>query len=77
VEEAAAASESMSKQALNLNELVSFFTTDKSVSQSAANDRRSQQRPWNEKATTLEPVKMPPPAAHQATGTDDSEWQEF
>ncbi|MGB5397293.1 MAG: hypothetical protein WBN96_09095, partial [Gammaproteobacteria bacterium] len=76
VEEAAAASESMSKQALNLNELVSFFTTDKSVSQSAANDRRSQQRPWNEKAAALAPVKTPPPDSHHATGTDDT-WKEF
>ncbi len=77
VEEAAAASESMSKQALNLNELVSFFTTDKSVSQGAADDRRSHQRPWNEKATALAPVKDTQPVPHMATGTNDDQWKEF
>ena len=77
VEEAAAASESMSKQALNLNELVSFFTTNKTVSESAENERRSRQRPWKEKPAALTPVNSTPPAARQATGTNDSEWQEF
>ena len=77
VEEAAAASESMSKQALNLNELVSFFTTDKTVSESAENERRSRQRPWKEKPAALTPVNSTPPAARQATGTNDDSWKEF
>jgi len=77
VEEAAAASETMSKQALNLNELVSFFSTNDTSSQKPAVERRCSERPWSEQSQTTEAKPLNAPAPYQSTGTDDSEWEEF
>ncbi len=75
VEEAAAASETMSKQALNLNELVSFFRTKDSGNVSVA-ERRSSDRPWSAQNAAPKPVNAS--TAKQATGTDDGgAWEEF
>lgn len=76
VEAAAKASETMNEQVTDLSDLVGFFTILDEVKQTAAVvERRSSERPWSEQAST--PKLVETPASHQATGTDDSEWEEF
>ena len=75
VEEAAAASETMSKQATNLSNLVAFFTINAATRRRPAPEPRPAAQPLNKQKSAPKLVKRV--ASQQAAGTDDSEWEEF
>ncbi len=75
VEQAAAASETMSKQATNLSSLVAFFTIDAANRRKPDEERRSTDRPWGDQEAA--PKSVEPTVSHQATGTENSEWEQF
>ncbi len=86
VEQAAAASSSMGEQARELNDQVSFFSTDNKASTGKTSgkqvDRRSGDRPWNgaDNSKTTPAARVRAPQTRKvATGgsNDDSEWEEF
>ncbi len=82
VEQAAAASESMEEQSQGLLEQMEFFNTGEVMQTQAStqDNRRSNERPWNEdkpaeKAPARRPVQMKAAAANQSINSD--EWEEF
>ncbi|MGH6634719.1 MAG: methyl-accepting chemotaxis protein [Gammaproteobacteria bacterium] len=83
VEQSAAAAETMSEQAERLNRLIAFFKIPRVAAVEAESDyrggeRRSSARPWKEKRPAASTVKSAKPASVRvATGTDDTEWEEF
>ncbi|MFK7977126.1 MAG: methyl-accepting chemotaxis protein [Halioglobus sp.] len=85
VEEAAAASEQMGEQARSLNDLVGYFTTSGTTSTTQAfvaehepTERRAADRPWSSGGDSESHSSGQSTAqAPAATGTDDSQWEEF
>ncbi len=84
VEQSAAAAETMSEQAERLNGLIAFFKIPRvgageAESEYRGGERRSVARPWKDKrAAVASTAKTAKPASMRvATGTDDTEWEEF
>ncbi len=92
VEQAAAASKSISDQSSKLDDMMAFFTTQSDAGMPATNsettvptERRSQDRPWSgdiesggtETPTTRESEPEMPQKRSAVGGSTDSEWEEF
>jgi methyl-accepting chemotaxis protein len=84
VEEAAAASESVSRQAQGLTELVGFFSSaQRAAPLPNQTERRGNSRPWQSTETTqptptpvfIEPVKKM--AIVSSDTSADDQWEEF
>ena len=81
VEQAAAASDSMSEQAHHMNAMMGFFQVDVATvlaSNVPQQERRSTQRPWNSPQARANTSAITAPAPkQQASGSGDKEWDEF
>ncbi|MGH8615760.1 MAG: methyl-accepting chemotaxis protein [Gammaproteobacteria bacterium] len=82
VEQSAAAAETMSEQAERLNELIAFFKIPRvegaeAESEQRGGERRSSARPWRDKHAASTAKTAKPSSVRVATGTDDTEWEEF
>ncbi|MGH8580160.1 MAG: methyl-accepting chemotaxis protein [Gammaproteobacteria bacterium] len=83
VEQSAAAAETMSEQAERLNGLIAFFKipqvgAGETESEYRSGERRSSARPWKDKRASASTAKAAKPVSMRvATGTDNTEWEEF